>query len=115
MPPSESYLNTINCLNFSKANENVFLVGSRDGVAKIYDLRSDPCSKGPCLSFRAHQTKLNQIVYNSTDSLLLSSGRDSCIRLWDLRYLDNQASSLKEFNNKVQSKSFITEYKSHKC
>ena len=46
---SESYLNTINCLCFAKTNENIFLAGSRDGIAKVYDLRRNPSQDGACL------------------------------------------------------------------
>ena len=55
----ENYLNTINCLCFAKTNENLFVAGSRDGIAKIYDLRNDPSRKGPIIKFRAHKNKLN--------------------------------------------------------
>ena len=88
----ENYLNTINCLCFAKTNENEFLVGSRDGIAKMYDLRADPSNKGSLFKFRAHNNKLNQIIYNSTDRLLLSSGRDNTIRLWDVRMLRDDIS-----------------------
>ena len=83
MQSSESYLNTINCLCFGKTNESVFIAGSRDGIAKIYDLRANPSSSGPILSFRAHSNKLNQVMFNKDDIYLLSSGRDNSIKLWD--------------------------------
>jgi hypothetical protein len=44
---SENYLNTINCLAFAKTSENLFLAGSRDGIAKLYDLRASPQTSGP--------------------------------------------------------------------
>jgi len=39
-------LNTINCLCFGKSSENIFVAGSRDGIAKIYDLRCNPSIDG---------------------------------------------------------------------
>ena len=52
-------MNTINCLAFPKTSENIFLAGSRDGMVKAYDIRSNASHTGPVLSFKAHSKKLN--------------------------------------------------------
>jgi WD40 repeat protein len=55
----ETYMNTINCLAFPKTSENIFLAGSRDGMVKGYDIRSNDNLKRPFMSFKAHSKKLN--------------------------------------------------------
>ena len=86
-------MNTINCLSFPKTNEDIFLAGSRDGIVKLYDLRQDPNRNGAFITYRAHTKKLNQVLFSSGDNFLLSSGRDSAIRLWDIRFI-NESSEL---------------------
>jgi WD40 repeat protein len=102
-------MNTINCLAFPKTSENIFLAGSRDGMVKAYDIRSNASDNGPVLSFKAHSKKLNQVCFNSSDSLLLTSGRDSSIRLWDLRFLRTDPSDY------PSDLSFLSQYTSHLC
>lgn len=35
----------------------------------------------------AHSNKLNSATFNSDGNVVLTAGRDSSIKLWDLRYL----------------------------
>ena len=37
--------------------------------------------------FRAHSTKLNSVKLNKANTYLLSSGRDSTLKIWDMRML----------------------------
>ncbi|CDW77963.1 wd40 repeat-containing protein [Stylonychia lemnae] len=107
---SESYLNTINCLCFGKSNEEVFVAGSRDGIAKIYDLRCNPHTQGAQITFRAHNNKLNQIIFSKYDSILLSSGRDNSIRLWDIRFVQDGQAQIDP-----AKENFVMQYIGHKC
>lgn len=75
----------------------MFLAGSRDGFIKLYDIRNLGDSQKPTVQFRAHQKKLNQVCFSKDDKLLLSSGRDSKIRLWDIRYIKDDLSHVKEY------------------
>jgi WD40 repeat protein len=77
-------LNTVNSLAFLNENDNLFISGLRSGNVKIYDIRN----KNPVIKeFKAHKLKLNSVKINQNDMYLLSSGRDSMIRLWDFRKL----------------------------
>ena len=49
------------------------------------------------------------MCFNSSDSLLLTSGRDSSIRLWDLRFLRADPSDY------PSDLSFLSQYTSHLC
>ena len=98
----EAFLNTINSLKFSNGNENIFVsgfkgninfvLGTRDGLIKIFDFRN---TQKPAIEFFGHVTKLNSAMFNSSNQFLLSSGRDSVARLWDIRKLKvKQSNSL---------------------
>jgi len=108
--PDPDLLNTVNSLSFMNNNQNVFLCGLRNGVVKIFDIRvggikynnydnenldgnnsssSNFNTNENCLvkEFRAHKTKLNSVKFNKEDKYLLSCGRDSTAKLWDIRKL----------------------------
>ena len=98
--PDPDLLNTVNSLHFMNSNENVFLCGLRNGVVKIFDIRagqgtdtlttseSSRSERSLIKEFKAHKTKLNSVKFNKEDKYLLSSGRDSTARLWDIRQLN---------------------------
>lgn len=64
------------------------------------------------MTFRAHINKLNQICFNRDDRLLLSSGRDNAIRMWDLRKLCDKD---RMQSTSSISKDVLMEYSGHKC
>ena len=105
-------LTTINSLSFLNSNPNLFIIGLRSGEVKICDSRiqnkNDEYTKnvGIVQSFKAHKNKLNTVKLNSNDKYILTSGRDSTLRVWDLR-------NLPEKNE--ESKNYINEYNKHKC
>eukprot|EP00347_Sterkiella_histriomuscorum_P005068 403358022 len=109
---NENYLNTINCLSFSNQSEEIFVAGSRDGIAKIYDIRCNPSQLGAVQTFKVHSNKLNHINFSNDDRLLLSSGRDNSIRLWDLRFI-KQNELYSNLNNTQDQ--YIMQYTGHKC
>jgi len=105
-------LSTVNSLSFMKKNENLFLTGLRSGQVKIFDKRIPigNNSLGVIQEFKAHKNKLNSVKFNNSENYLLSSGRDSILRLWDMRKLPSINDSLEESSQKS-----INEYKGHKC
>ena len=114
----QNVLKTVNSLSFLNKNNNLFLVGLRSGEVKIFDTRmqnkNDNFTKnmGLIQSFKAHYKKLNTAKINQTDRYLLTSSRDSLLRLWDMRKLpmenENEENIKKNKNNK-------NEYNKHKC
>ena len=101
---SESLL-TVNSLQFFRNNDYNFLIGLRDGSVKLCDSRTKKIEVNS--QFRAHSTKLNSVKLNKANTYLLSSGRDSTLKIWDMRMLP---SSMNASENK-----YVREYKGHKC
>ena len=107
-------LSTVNSLEFMKMNNNIFLAGLRNGEVKLFDRRikgkDENESIGISQEFYAHNSKLNSVKFNESENYLLSSGRDSILRLWDLRNLPNSNDSPENIEKKI-----INEYKGHRC
>ena len=111
--PDINTLTTVNSLNFMNNDPNLFIIGLRSGEVKICDSRiqnkNDKYQKniGIVQTFKAHKNKLNTVKLNRNDKYILTSGRDSCLRLWDLRKLPT-----KDYE---QDKYCINEFNKHKC
>ena len=101
---SESLL-TVNSLEFFRNNDFAFLVGLRDGTVKLCDSRTKKIEVTN--KFKAHSTKLNSVKLNKENTYLLSSGRDSTLKIWDLRKIPT---SMNAGENEC-----VREYKGHKC
>ena len=110
--PDPDSLSTVNSLNFFKTNENVFLSGFRSGEIKFYDTRIPNFNKSVSVSheFKAHKNKLNSVKLNKNETYILSSGRDSLLRLWDMRKLPQNAE-----DSDINRKYCVNEYSGHKC
>ena len=110
--PDPDSLSTVNSLSFFKTNPNIFLSGFRSGEIKFYDTRIPVTSKtvGISKAFKAHKNKLNSVKLNSAENFVLSSGRDSLLRLWDMRMLPQSVDDA-ELNRKY----CVNEYSGHKC
>ena len=108
-------LQTVNSINYFKTNPNIFAISLRSGEVRLFDLRIQNKGRnektilknvGMINCFRAHDKKLNLTRINHNDTYMLTSNRDSSIRLWDIR-------NLKNIQN--DKKSFVSEYNKHKC
>ena len=82
-------MNAINTLDFMN-NSHSYLVGTRDGIISVYDTRT----KKPEIRFKAHENKLNNGKFGECDRVVMTAGRDSCIRVWDLRSIKEEKSDL---------------------
>eukprot|EP00743_Colponemidia_sp_Colp-15_P015429 GILK01018555.1.p1 GENE.GILK01018555.1~~GILK01018555.1.p1 ORF type:complete len:763 (+),score=87.49 GILK01018555.1:273-2561(+) len=105
---SHADINTVNSLDFSHHSSFLFASGIRDGFAMLWDTRT-PIK--PVLQFRAHKNKLNSVCFGADDLHLLTSGRDSAIRLWDIRCTPT---SLRE-SSQISGRSLVREYSDHAC
>lgn len=105
-------LTTVNSLNFMNNDPNIFLIGLRSGEVKICDSRiqnkNDNFNKniGIIHTFKGHKNKLNTIKLNKNDKYILTSGRDSALRIWDMRNLPKE---------NEENPICVNEYKKHKC
>jgi len=111
-------LTTVNSLCFMHRNPHLFIMGLRSGEVKIFDSRIQNKNNdflkniGLVQSFKAHHKKLNTTKINQSDNYLLTSSRDSLLRLWDMRKLpkeDENEESIKK------NKNYVNEYNKHKC
>ena len=106
-------LTTVNSLSFMKTNPNLFIVGLRNGDVKICDSRIQNQNNnfiknvGIVQTFEAHQKKLNTVKLSKNDKYILTAGRDSLLRLWDLRKLPKE--------NEKPDNYYINEFNKHKC
>ena len=121
---NQNFMNTVNSLNFFRSNPNLFLIGYRSGDIKICDIRELNSNNNNEIkqinisqSFKAHTQKLNTAKLNQSDRYILTSGRDSTLRLWDVRKIpqEKNISSNNIINNNDYSRNYLNEYKKHKC
>ena len=120
---NQNFMNTVNSLTFMRTNPFLFMVGLRSGDVKICDTRilsnsADVNNRNLTIvqSFKAHNEKLNTSKINQGDKYILTSGRDSSLRLWDLRKIyDININSYNATSNNNSNPNFINEYKKHKC
>ena len=112
---SQDFMNTVNSLSFLRTNPNLFMVGLRSGDVKFFDMRINLSNNniGVILSFKAHNKKLNTAKLNKNDTYILTSGRDSTLRLWDFRKIGESTPILGTKND--YNRNFINEYQKHKC
>lgn len=113
----QSFLNSINSVSFMNGSNDIFASASRDGYVKIYDTRQ---SLNPFMNFLAHGTsskpsKMNSVEFNKNNSVLVSSGRDSTVRLWDMRTLGDCSPSNEEDYLKFKEKSVVVSLNQHQC
>jgi len=100
-----SFEYSVNALDFCHTNHNLFVSGVRDGTVRMWDIRD--AKSGAISTLFAHDAKLNQVQLGMRDSTLLTSGRDSVIRLWDTRMMSETPSSRKQ--------TLLMEFSGHKC
>ena len=111
-------LTTVNSLGFMHRNPNLFIMGLRSGEVKIFDSRIQNKNNnflkniGLVQSFKAHHKKLNTTKINQSDNYLLTSSRDSLLRLWDMRKLPKENENEESIK---KNKNYINEYNKHKC
>ena len=104
-PFCTSFEYSVNSVDFFRTNHNLFVSGTRDGTVRMWDCRD--VAGGAVSTIFAHGSKLNQVQMGQADAALLTSGRDSVIRLWDTRMLGSSP----EGNQKC----LLTEFTGHKC
>ena len=112
--PDPDALSTVNSLGFIKSNDSVFYAAYRTGEIKFYDTRmpkqNGVHSVGMSHGFKCHSAKLNSVKINNTENYILSSGKESQLKLWDMRKLPSSLT-----DPYVNDKMCLMQYKGHKC
>lgn len=82
--PFTGHRETVEELQWSPSEANVFASGGNDGCVKIYDTRSK--SKRPALSCQVSSTDVNVLSWSNLEHYILASGHDDgSWSVWDLR------------------------------
>ncbi|KAJ1758877.1 WD repeat-containing protein 33, partial [Coemansia sp. RSA 1591] len=63
--------------------------GSRDKTIRVWDPRSTKC----LATIKNHGDMVTQVQWNQNGRWLLSSGRDCCIKLFDVRKLNEEVTT----------------------
>jgi ribosome assembly protein RRB1 len=84
------HADSVEDIQFSPVQEDVFATCSVDGNIMVADMR-DKNFKAPKLTIKAHDCDVNVISWNTLTANLIASGADDgSIKVWDLRYPQEQ-------------------------
>ena len=68
------------------SNDSVFVSGSCDATAKVWDLRACNNGAGGCvMTFEGHESDVNSVAFMRSGAAFATGSDDSCVRLFDLR------------------------------
>eukprot|EP00762_Andalucia_godoyi_P005770 ANDGO_06917.mRNA.1 putative WD repeat-containing protein alr2800 len=85
----QNFINSLNYLSFAKTFGNsVFASATRDGRIQVFDSRLLGLSGGKSVfMFKAHNSKVNSVCFSESNMSMVTAGRDSSVRIWDVRKL----------------------------
>lgn len=70
-------------VSLTPANSNIFVSGSCDSLAKVWDIRQP--GKKSALSFKGHESDINSVQFMNDGTAFATGSDDSSCGLWDLR------------------------------
>lgn len=76
----------------SKQNSNLFVSGSCDATAKVWDIRSGQCTH----TFEGHESDINSVAFFPGDFAVGTGSDDSTCRMFDTRCYGEVGCSARE-------------------
>lgn len=80
----EDHKSDVMSISICPGNANWFVSGACDAKARVWDVRND--GKKSALSFEAHDSDINGVVFMKNGYGFVSGSDDSSCFIWDLRY-----------------------------
>lgn len=92
------------CLALSK-EKNKLAAGFSDGRVRIFDLKNNSIKV-----INEHSTRVEQILFNTSTSLMVTSSSDKTVRVYDLLKKDSRPLVFKNQQAKARSITFVNEH-----
>jgi WD domain, G-beta repeat len=96
----KGHMKAINCISFKPKDCDFLLTGSDDLTIRLWNMTN---SIQVCI-FASHLHGILTIDWHYSQDLILSGGKDSCLKLWPLKPTDE----LQEFSKSWEGKNFPT-------
>ena len=73
-------------LSLKPQEQDVFVTGSVDRTARLWDLRTAGGSGGGCVqTFWGHESDVNSVSFHTSGLMFITCSEDKTVRLWDIR------------------------------
>ncbi|EDO16071.1 hypothetical protein Kpol_1016p11 [Vanderwaltozyma polyspora DSM 70294] len=101
--------NNITCLDFDEPFGTLYSAGQLDNTIKVWDLSSSKFIG----SFNAHLSTINCMQLDTQQQIIISGGRDSLVRLWDIKKFQDYSTNYNDIENYYEETNCIFECDSH--